>query len=83
MEKAAAIQYNDDLPAPIVIAAGKGMLARRIKEIALEHGIEIVDQPDLADALVELPLGSLIPEQFYRIVAEILVYVRQVSEGSE
>jgi type III secretion system FlhB-like substrate exporter len=38
-----------------------------------------VDQPDLADALVELPLGSLIPEEFYRIVAEILVFVRRVS----
>lgn len=79
MEKAAAIQYNDDMPAPVVVAAGRGALAKRIKEIALEEGIEIVDQPELADALVELPLGSLIPEQFYRIVAEILVYVRRVS----
>lgn len=79
MEKAAAIQYDDDMPAPVVVAAGRGALAKRIKEIALEEGIEIVDQPELADALVELPLGSLIPEQFYRIVAEILVYVRRVS----
>ncbi|UCF98962.1 MAG: EscU/YscU/HrcU family type III secretion system export apparatus switch protein [Spirochaetaceae bacterium] len=79
MEKAAAIQYNDDLPAPIVLATGKGMLAKRIKQIARDHGIQIVDQPDLADALVELPLGSLIPEKYYRIVAEILVYVGRVS----
>jgi type III secretion system FlhB-like substrate exporter len=79
MEKAAAIQYTEDLPAPIVLAKGKGLLAKRIKEIALEQGIQIVDQPDLADALVELPLGSLIPEEFYRIVAEILVFVRRVS----
>ena len=79
MEKAAAIQYTEDLPAPIVLAKGKGLLAKRIKEIALEQGIQIVDQPELADALVELPLGSLIPEEFYRIVAEILVFVRRVS----
>ena len=79
MEKAAAIQYTEDLPAPMVIATGKGMLAKRIKEIALQEGIRIVDQPDLAEALVELPLGSLIPEHFYRIVAEILVYVRRIS----
>jgi type III secretion system FlhB-like substrate exporter len=78
MEKAAAIQYTEDLPAPIVLAKGKGLLAKRIKEIALEQGIQIVDQPELADALVELPLGSLIPEEFYRIVAEILVFVRRV-----
>ncbi len=79
MEKAAAIQYTEDLPAPIVLAKGKGLLAKRIKEIALEQGIQIIDQPELADALVELPLGSLIPEEFYRIVAEILVFVRRVS----
>ena len=78
MEKAAAIQYTEDFPAPIVLARGKGLLAKRIKEIALEQGIQIVDQPELADALVELPLGSLIPEEFYRIVAEILVFVRRV-----
>ncbi|MEE8590974.1 MAG: EscU/YscU/HrcU family type III secretion system export apparatus switch protein [Spirochaetia bacterium] len=78
MEKAAAIQYTGDLPAPIVLATGKGLLAKRIKEIALEQGIQIVDQPELADALVELPLGSLIPEEFYRIIAEILVFVRRV-----
>jgi type III secretion system FlhB-like substrate exporter len=78
MEKAAAIQYTEDLPAPIVLAKGKGLLAKRIKEIALEQGVQIVDQPELADALVELPLGSLIPEEFYRIVAEILIFVRRV-----
>jgi type III secretion system FlhB-like substrate exporter len=78
MEKAAAIQYTEDLPAPIILATGKGLLAKRIKEIALEQGIQIVDQPELADALVELPLGSLIPEEFYRIVAEILVFVQRV-----
>ncbi len=78
MEKAAAIQYTEDLPAPIILATGKGLLAKRIKEIALEQGIQIVDQPELADALVELPLGNLIPEEFYRIVAEILVFVRRV-----
>ena len=79
MEKAAAVQYSEEYPAPIVLAAGKGLLAKRIKQIAAEEGIEIVAQPDLADALVELPLGSLIPEQFYKIVAEILVFVGKVA----
>jgi type III secretion system FlhB-like substrate exporter len=79
MEKAAAIQYSQEYPAPIILAAGKGMLARRIKQIAAEQGIEIAAEPDLAEALVELPLGSLIPEQFYRIVAEILVFAGKVA----
>jgi type III secretion system FlhB-like substrate exporter len=79
MEKAAAIQYSEEYPAPSILAAGKGLLAKRIKQIAAEQGIQIVDEPGLADALVELPLGSLIPEHFYRIVAEILVFVGKVA----
>ena len=79
MEKAAAIHYSQDLPAPVVLASGKGMLARRIVEIAEREGIQIMDKSDLADALVELPVGSMIPEDLYRIVAEILIYVRSVS----
>ena len=79
MKKAAAIQYSEEYPAPIILAAGKGPLARRIRQIAEEEGIEIVEEPDLADALVELPLGSLIPEKFYRIVAEILVFAGKVA----
>ena len=79
MEKAAAIQYSEEYPAPIILAAGKGLLAKRIKQIAAEQGIQIVDEPELADALVELPLGSLIPEHFYRIVAEILVFAGKVA----
>ena len=79
MEKAAAIHYSEDVPAPIILASGKGLLAERIKQIAAEQGIEIVAEAELADALVELPLGSLIPEQFYRIVAEILVFAGKVA----
>jgi type III secretion system FlhB-like substrate exporter len=79
MEKAAAIQYSEDFPAPIILATGKGQLARRIRQVAAEQGIDIVEEPALAEALVELPLGSLIPEQYYRIVAEILVFVGKVA----
>lgn len=79
MEKAAAIQYSDEYPAPIILAAGKGVLAKRIRQIAAEEGIAIVEDADLADALVELPLGSLIPEPFYRIIAEILVFAGKVA----
>jgi type III secretion system FlhB-like substrate exporter len=79
MDKAVALHYTEDLPAPVILSSGKGTLARRIRQIAMEHGIHIVDEPELADALIELPVGSIIPEEFYRVVAEILVYVRSVS----
>ena len=79
MEKAVALHYNEDLPAPIVLAKGKGELARRIRQIAERHGIHMAAMPALADSLIELEIGSLIPEEFYRIIAELLVYVRSMS----
>ena len=79
MEKAVAIHYHEDLPAPIVLAKGKGELARRIRRIAERHGIHLAAMPELADSLIEVEVGSLIPEEFYRIIAELLVYVRSMS----
>jgi type III secretion system FlhB-like substrate exporter len=79
VEKAVAIHYNEDLPAPIVLAKGKGELALRIRQIAERHGIRLAAMPALADSLIELEVGSLIPEEFYRIIAELLVYVRSMS----
>lgn len=79
MEKAVAIHYTEQLPAPIILAKGRGELARRIRQIAESHGISLLVRPELTDALIELEVGSLIPEQFYRVIAELLVYVRSVS----
>ena len=80
MEKAVAVHYSEELPAPVIVAKGKGELARRIRRIAEQHGVHLLVRPELADALVELEVGSLIPEEFYRIIAEILVFVRSVSD---
>jgi flagellar biosynthesis protein len=79
--KAAALRYNDELPAPIVIAAGKGALAAAIVRIAKENGVALVENPELADALIALDPGTLIPEELYGIVAEILVFVRAVGKN--
>jgi type III secretion system FlhB-like substrate exporter len=78
MEKAVAIHYNEDLPAPIILAKGRGELAGIIRRIAEKHGIRLAAMPELADSLIELEVGSLIPEEFYRIIAELLVYVRSL-----
>ena len=79
MEKAVAIHYSEDLPAPIVLAKGRGELAGIIVRIAEKHGIHLAAVPELADSLIEVEVGSLIPEEFYRIIAELLVYVRSMS----
>ena len=75
MEKAVAIKYTRDLPAPLVLAKGKGRLAERMRSIAEENDVSILEMPELAEALIELEVGSFIPERFYEILAEILVFI--------
>ncbi len=76
MEKAVAVRYTLEMPAPIVLASGKGELARRICQIAQDHDIRILRMPELADDLIELEPGSWIPEEYFPIVAELLVFVQ-------
>jgi len=78
MEKAVAIKYTDDIPAPFILAKGRGEIAEIIKKIAEENGIHIMCLPDLADSLIEIEEGSFIPEEYYEIIAEILVFVRNL-----
>jgi type III secretion system FlhB-like substrate exporter len=75
VEKAVAIKYTQGLPAPLVLAKGRGRIAERLKTIAAENEISILEMPELTDALIELDVGSFIPERFYEILAEILVFV--------
>jgi type III secretion system FlhB-like substrate exporter len=77
-ERAAALRYTEELPAPIVVAAGRGALARAIKRIAEESGVTLVADRQLVDTLVALEVGSLIPEELYQPIAEILVFVRNL-----
>ena len=78
MDKAAAVKYDHNLPAPFIAASGKGALARRIKRIAEESGVQLVSDEILAEALIELEPGSLIPEELYGVIAELLVFVRRL-----
>ena len=77
-DTAVALQYSDDLPAPIVLASGRGTLAEAIMRIARECGVTIVADPDLAASLIQLDVNTLIPESLYGVIAEILVFVRNL-----
>lgn len=81
-DTAVALHYNEDLPAPIVLASGRGELARAIARIAGEHGVPLVADPDLAASLIELDVNTLIPENLYEVIANLLVFVRDLkSDG--
>lgn len=74
---AVAIRYHADAMAtPVVVAKGKNYLALRIRAIAVENTVPIVENPPLARALYQsVEVGQEIPSNFYRAIAEILAYI--------
>lgn len=77
---AVALSYSEKgLGAPIVVAKGSHLLAARIREIAIENNVPILEAPPLARALHKhTELGQAIPETLYNAVAEVLAYVYQL-----
>ena len=84
-----ALRYSETgMRAPIVVAKGSHLTAARIKEIAVEHGVPILEAPPLARALYKhTEIGDSIPEALYTAVAEVLAYIYQLrryrKEGGE
>lgn len=74
---AVALKYNpDEMDAPLVLAKGERLIAERIKEIARESGVPVVENRPLARALFSMcEVGSYVPTKLYRAVAEVLAYV--------
>lgn len=78
---AIALQYDPDMAAPIVLAKGQDYLAQRIKEIAKEHSIVIVENKPLARTLYSsAEIGEVIPAELYQAVAEVLAYVYRLKK---
>ncbi|MEE9912661.1 MAG: EscU/YscU/HrcU family type III secretion system export apparatus switch protein [Deltaproteobacteria bacterium] len=78
---AAAIKYDPEKSnAPAMTASGRGTIAEKIIELALQQGIPIKNDPDLVQVLSKLKVGSEIPVELYRAVAEILAFVYTLNE---
>jgi len=80
-ELAVALHYEPEkMAAPVVVAKGAGLLAQRIRRLALEHGIPIVEKKPLAQALYkDVDVNRPIPGPLYAAVAEVLAYVYQLN----
>ena len=73
--RAAALRYDQGgAGAPKVVAAGAGLIADKIVEIAREQGVAIREDPALAEALARLELEQEIPPELFAAVAEVLVW---------
>lgn len=77
---AVALKYTDGkMRAPKVVAKGADEVAAKIRELAAEHNVPLLEAPPLARALyTHTDLGDEIPEGLYTAVAEVLAYVFQL-----
>ena len=71
-----ALKYESEMEAPVVIAKGIDFIALRIREIAKENDVAVVENKPLAQALYKTTeVGDIIPPDLYKAVAEVLAYV--------
>ena len=81
---AVAIRYDrETMPAPRIIAKGKGAVAERLIALARQNGIPIVEDELLVEALDQLNLNQEIPGELYQVVAEILVAIYKTETGAK
>jgi len=79
---AVALSYERGMPAPICVAKGVDLIALKIREIAAEHDIPIVENVPLARALyATVEIDNEIPGEHYHAVAEIIGYVMGLKRG--
>jgi flagellar biosynthetic protein FlhB len=75
-EFAIALEFNLQMEAPILVAKGRNLLAAQIREVAVWHGIPLIENPPLAHALYRsVEIGQAIPPKLYTVVAEILAAI--------
>jgi flagellar biosynthetic protein FlhB len=81
---AVALQYSrHTMAAPVVVAKGQDLLAGRIRALAREHGVPIVENPPLARALHKhADVGDSIPADLFGAVAEVLAYLVRIKQLS-
>jgi flagellar biosynthetic protein FlhB len=79
---AVALEYTrGSVPAPRIVAKGRGFVALRIREIARDHNVPIVENPPLARALYAgAEVGDMIPGALFEAVAEVLAYLIRLKQ---
>jgi len=82
---AVALRYDmSTMSAPVVVAKGARLVAEKIREIAIQNQVPIVQKPELAQILYKtVNVGEPIPENLFRAVAEVLAFVYQIDRRVE
>ncbi len=76
---AVALRYETGMAAPVCVAKGVDSLALRIRTVAAEHGVSVIENPPLARALhATVEVDQEIPAEHYRAVAEVIGFVMRL-----
>ncbi len=79
---AVALKYDRDMQAPVCVAKGADLVALKIREIATDNDVPIVESPPLARALfASVEIDDEIPVEHYQAVAEVIGYVMKLKRG--
>ena len=79
---AVALRYDPtEMRAPRIVAKGRGFIAERIKKLAREKQVPVIEDRPLARAIVGRPIGAEVPPALYGAVAAILVLVARIRAG--
>jgi flagellar biosynthetic protein FlhB len=80
---AIALQYDKGMEAPVCVAKGADLMALKIREIAAQHSVPIVENPPLARALhATVEIDEEIPTEHYKAVAEVIGYVMKLRRAA-
>lgn len=81
-KQATALKYDvGSSRAPEVVATGTDEIAQEIVKVAQDHDVPVYKDPSLAKALGQLELGSMVPAELYKAVAEVLVFVYSLDQA--
>ncbi|MGH6768426.1 MAG: EscU/YscU/HrcU family type III secretion system export apparatus switch protein, partial [Xanthobacteraceae bacterium] len=79
---AVALKYDRGMNAPICVAKGADLMALRIRQVAGEHNVPIVENPPLARALHgTVEIDQEVPPEHYQAVAEVIGYVMRLNRA--
>jgi flagellar biosynthesis protein len=78
LTEAVALRYASGMPAPKVVAQGRGEIAEQILARAHELGISVRSDPGLVAFLMELDLNAWVPPELYAAVAQVLAWAYEV-----
>ena len=78
--RAVALRYLPELPAPFIVAKGEGRAADRMRELAKEAGVPILEGEAFVDLLFPEDIGAFVPVEFYEVIAKVFAWVRTSEE---